>query len=69
MSCTRTALVDTIVSLQSSGGGLIAALGMHEIHAKIHDILDNAVSSWFGNVVHIVAYLFNCASRQPCDVS
>ena len=36
---------------------------VHELHTKIHDTLDNAVSQWVGNAVHFLGYLFNSASR------
>ena len=42
-SHTRTALVDTIASLWGSASGVIAALEVHDLLTKIHDILDNAV--------------------------
>ena len=35
---------------------------------KIHDILENAVSTWVGNSACFVAYLFNSASGQHYGV-
>ena len=40
----RTAVGDTIASLQGSDGGMIAVMEVHELLTKIHDILDNVVS-------------------------
>ena len=51
---TRTVLVDTIVSLQHSDGGVIIASEVHEPLSSIHDILDNVVSKWGGNIAHII---------------
>ena len=66
ISHAQSALADTIGSLQGSDGGVIGNSEVHELLTKIHDILDNAVSTWFGNAGHILAYLFNSASRQHC---
>ena len=43
ISHTRTALADTIASLLDSDG-VIPVSEVHELVAKIHDILDNAVA-------------------------
>ena len=40
---TRTTLVDTIASLRCSVGGLIASSVVHELPAKIHDILHSVM--------------------------
>ena len=55
ISHTRTALVDTIASLQGSGCGVIVASKVGELLIKIHDILENALSKWVGNMFHIMA--------------
>ena len=39
-----------------------------ELPTKIHDILDNDVSKQVGNSAHILAHVFNSASRQHCEV-
>ena len=39
-----------------------------EFLTKIHDITDNAMSKSVGNTAHILASLFNSASRQFCAV-
>ena len=39
-----------------------------ELLIEIYDILDNALSKWVENTVHIWASLFNSASRQCHDV-
>ena len=36
----------------------------HELLLKVHDILDNAVSKRVGNSAHILAHMFNSASKQ-----
>ena len=59
ISCIRVALVDTISSLPDSEGGVIPVSEMHDLHIKIHDILDNFVSKWVGTSAHIL----NSASR------
>ena len=64
---TRTALVDTIASLQDSLGGVIPVVEAHELLTKIHDILDNATAKWVGNTVCILVFLFHSASRQYCE--
>ena len=48
ISHTRTALADTIASLQGSDGEVITASDVCEISTEIHDILDNGLSknSW-----------------------
>ena len=65
---TRTVLIDIIASLQGSDGGVITASEVHELPTKIHDILASAVSNWVGNMAHILACLFNTASRQHHEV-
>ena len=37
---------------------------MHELFSKIYDIWDSSVSKQVGNTAHILAYLFNSASRS-----
>ena len=54
---TRSALVDTITSLQGSDVGMIATSYMHELHTKIHDIVDNALSKLVGNTACVLASL------------
>ena len=68
ISYTRTVLVDIIAFLQGSDGELIAALEVHELLTRIHDILDNSVSKWVGNTACILASLFNSGSRQHHEV-
>ena len=63
ISDSRTALVDTISSLQGSDGGVIAGLEVHELL-----ILDNTMSKWVGKIVHLLASLFNSASMQHHEV-
>ena len=58
ISHTRTALVDTIASLQDSDGGVIPVLEVHELLTKIHDILDNGMLKQVGDAACILAYLF-----------
>ena len=36
---------------------------VHELLTKIHDILDSALSKWFGITAGILTYLFNSTSR------
>ena len=55
----RAALVDTFTSQQGSDGGVIAASKVHMLLTRIHDILYSAMSKWLGNIVNILAYLFN----------
>ena len=50
-------MVDTLAYPEGSDGGWIAASEVHELHIKIHDIVDNAVSKWGGNITCILAYL------------
>ena len=47
---------------------MIAASKSHELHTKIHNILNNAVSEWVGNMTCILACIFNSAPRQHCEV-
>ena len=42
-SCTRTALADTIASLQDSDRKVIPVSEVHEVLTKVHDILYNSV--------------------------
>ena len=57
ISHLRVALVDTVSSLLDSEGGVIPVSEVHELLIKIHDILDNAVSKWVCNSVHILAHV------------
>ena len=41
---TRIVIVDTVIYLQCSEGGVISTSEVHELHIKIHNILDGAVS-------------------------
>ena len=59
ISDTRTGLVDKIASLQRSECGVIVA-------SEVFDILYSAVSKWFCNLAHILAYILNFTSR-PCS--
>ena len=64
ISHTRFVFVFTIVSVQGSGSGVIAALEVHELLTKIHDILDSA-----GLIIPLIFWhLFNSASREHCEV-
>ena len=67
-SCTRVAHVDTISPLQDSEGAVISVSIVHQLLNKIHDSLHNAMSKWIGNTAHILAHVFNLASRQHCEV-
>ena len=64
ISHTRTALVDTIASLQGSDGGVIPVSEVHELLIEIHDILGNAMFEWVGYSACILVYLFNSAYWQ-----
>ena len=55
---TRSALIDIDDCLHSSDSGVIAALKVHELLSKIHDILDNAVSKQVGNTTCICTSQF-----------
>ena len=66
ISHTRTALVDTVASLQGADGGVMAASKVHELLANIHEIVGNAVSKSVGIIANILTYYFNTASRQQC---
>ena len=68
ISPTRAALLDTFASLLGSDSELSAALEVHGLLSKIYNILYNALSKCVDNMACILAYLFNCASRQNCDV-
>ena len=50
ISHIRSALVDTIASPQGFDCGLIAGSEVHELLAKIHDLLDNAVYKQISNI-------------------
>ena len=63
ISHIRAALVDPVTSLQGSDVGVIAASEVHELHARIHDILNSATSKQVSNMTYILAYHFNSASR------
>ena len=65
--CIRTALVDTITSLQDCDREVIPVLEVHELLTKIH-IVDMALSKWVGNRGHILTYLFSSTSRQCHNV-
>ena len=41
---------------------------VHELHTEIHDILNNAMSKWVSNTTHLLAHVFNSASRQCHEV-
>ena len=57
-----------ITCVQGYDGGVIAVSEVHELLQKSHDILSNAVSKQIGNTTCILAYLFNSASRQYCEI-
>ena len=65
---SKTALVDMITSLGGSDVEVMLVSAVHELHAKIHDILDNAVSKLVGNTSSILANLFNSTSELPHEV-
>ena len=54
--------------MQHFVGGMIAALEVHELLSRIHDIMDNAVSKWVTNMACILVCLFDSFSRQHCEV-
>ena len=69
MSCTRTALVDAIVSFQGSDGGITPVSEVHDLLTTCHDILDKCyISKWVGNTACILAFVFNSTSRQHCEL-
>ena len=41
---------------------------LHELHINLHYILHNTVSKWVGNTASILAYIFNSAPVQCCEV-
>ena len=47
---------------------MISVSEVCELLAKIHDILDNAVSKWVGSTACILAHVFISSSRQHCEV-
>ena len=53
---------------QGSDGGVIPVQEELEVLTKVYDMLDNTVSMWVGNVMHILASLCNSASRQHYEV-
>ena len=57
ISHLRVALVDPISSLPDSDRGGIPVSEVCELHIKIHDILDNAVSKSVGNSTHILTHV------------
>ena len=65
ISHTRTANTDTSVCLYNSDGKVLFQFqkSMNISLSKVHNILDNAVTKQDGNTAHILAYLFNTASR------
>ena len=67
MSCLTVALVDTLSSLPKYER-VIPGSKVYELLFKVHDTLDNAVSKQVGNSAHILAHVFNSASRQFCGV-
>ena len=68
ISHLRVALVDTISSLPDSEGAVIPVSEVHELLIKVLDIPYNAVSKKVGNSAHILAHIFNSASRQCCEI-
>ena len=68
ISHLRVALVDTFSSLPDTEGGVIPVSEVHELPIKGYDILDNAVSKWVGISAHILAHVFNSASREQHEV-
>ena len=56
ISYTRVALVDTITCQQDSEGEVIVVSEMCELPTKTHDILDNAMKKWVGDMACIVAH-------------
>ena len=65
---TRVTHVDAIAFLQGSDAGVIAASAVHELLPKTNDTLDSVVSKQVDNTTCILAYIFNSASRQHCDL-
>ena len=47
---------------------MISVSEVFELLTKIHDILDNAMSKWAGNTVHILTHVFNFAFRWNHEV-
>ena len=54
--------------LPDSEQGVILVSEVHELLTKVHDILDNVVSKWDGNVAHILVHFLKSASRQCHEV-
>ena len=52
-----------LFTLPNSERGVIPVSEVHELLNKVHDILENAVSKWFGNSAHILVHVFNSVSR------
>ena len=61
-------LVGTLSSLPNSEGGVIPVSEVYELPLKVYDFLDNAVFKWAGDSAHILAHMFNSASRQHYEV-
>ena len=64
ISHTKTAPVGTTASPQDSDRVVIPVLEVHELLAKIHDILNNALFKWVGNTAFLLGYFFNSTTRQ-----
>ena len=57
-----------VAFVEGSDGEVIAPSEMHDLHTKIHNILDSTMSKWVGDMDQMLAYLFNAASRQHHEV-
>ena len=68
ISHTRSALVDTIASLQHSDSEVITASEVHEHEYYNSGHTGQCLSKWVSNMTHILACLFNSAIRQCCAV-
>ena len=68
ISHTRVKFIDTISFLKDSEGGVISVSEVHQLLTRINDILDNVMSKWVGNTTHILAHVFNSATRQHHEV-
>ena len=68
ISCLSVAFVDTISSLLDSEGDIISVSEVHDLLIKVHGILGNALSKQVGISAHILAHVFNSASRQHYEV-
>ena len=49
-------------------GRVISVSEVYELRTEIHDILENAMSKQAGNIAHILADVFNSASRQCHEI-